>query len=85
MNREQKHQISKQIVAAIERTEYYRGAIGKMKRHPNTFYSGTFEIRLVGTRGAIWGEFSIKEAIKLLTKKLSEETKSLAILEKKIR
>lgn len=85
MTIEQKHKISKQIVHAIEKTEYYRNAIGKMKRHPNTFYEGTFEIRLVGTRSAIWGTISMSESISILKRKLKEAETDLKNLEKLIK
>lgn len=85
MTIEQKHKISRQIVSAIEKTEYYRNAIGKMKRHPKTFYQGQFEIRLIGTRSAIWGELTIDDCIKILQKKLKDAEKELSNLEKLIK
>lgn len=85
MTIEQKHKLSRQIAAAIEKTEYYRNAIAKMKRHPKTFYEAHGEIRLLGNRSNIWVDFTIEEATLILKKKLKEAEKELENLTRKMK
>lgn len=85
MTTEQKHKLSRQIVSTIEKTEYYRAAIGKMKRHPKMFVEGNAQIRLTGNRSTIWVELSIEESISLTRKKLKQAEKELADLTKKMK
>jgi hypothetical protein len=85
MTTEQKHKLSRQIVSAIEKTEYYRNAIGKMKRHPKMFHEATGQIRLIGNRNTIWIDFTIEEAITICRKKLKQAEIKLSQLTKKIK
>ena len=85
MTTEQKHRLSRQIVSAIEKTEYYRAAIGKMKRHPKTFYEANAKVRLIGNRSTVWVDLSIDESINLLKKKLKQAQSELSELTKKMK
>lgn len=79
-NRESKLKQAIDISNSVRKIQYYKEPLSVIKGDKKKLLSGSFEIRISGIKGSVYGEFSYDDVVQFLNYKVKQENANLNML-----